>query len=306
MPDSNIRATNLNLLVALDALLEERNVTRAARRIGLTQSGMSAALAQLRQVFDDPLFTRTRGGVEPTLRALELADPLRRGLAALGELFAGPADFDPATSAERFTLAMNDYAELVLLPPLVRSLAESAPGVSLQVLPVWGEAQGLATGEVDVAVLSPSPRFPPSHLSEPLLDDEFVCIARRGHPRVGRRLTLDAYLEESHVLVTQEVGAIGSADHVLARMGRTRRIGARVPRFFMVPALVAETDLLGLIDSRVARYFAHHLPLRLLPPPLSFPKTDAWAYHLVWHPRSDRDPARRWLRDEIVQVAARL
>jgi DNA-binding transcriptional LysR family regulator len=306
MHHSNIRDTNLNLLVALDALLEERHVTRASARIGLSQSGMSHALAQLRRIFDDPLFVRGRGGVEPTLRALELAEPVRRGLQAFSEALARPGDFDPTTSQERFTIAMNDYAELVLLPALMRRLAQAGPRISLQVVPAWGEVpEGLGRGELDVAVIGRVSPAPPGHLQRRLFDDEFVCIVRKGHPRIGRRLTLAGYLGESHVLVTQEPGALGIADRVLEKISERRHIGARVPRFFMVPALVAETDLIGLIDSRVARYFARQLPLRLLRPPLRFPPSPPDSgYHLVWHARSDRDPARTWLRNLITEVAA--
>ena len=294
--------------MALDALLEEGHVTRAAARIGLSQSGMSHALAQLRRVFDDPLFVRSRGGVEPTLRALELAEPVRRGLRAFEEALSRPGDFDPATSQERFSIAMNDYAELVLLPPLMRRLARRAPRISVQVLPAWSEVpEGLASGGLDAAVIGRASPAPPGHRQQRLFDDEFVCIVRQDHPRIGRRLTLSAYLGESHVLVAQEPGAEGGADRVLARLGQRRHIGARVPRFFMVPALVAETDLVGLVDSRVARYFARQLPLRLLRPPLRFPQpAPDSGYHLVWHTRSDRDPARAWLRELIVEVAARV
>lgn len=306
MAMSNVLATNLNLLVALDALLAERSVTRAAARVGLTQSGMSNALAQLRRVFDDPLFVRAPGGVEPTARALELAEPVRRGLDAFAEALAPAAPFDPRTSEAGFAVAMNDYAELVLLPPLVRALARAAPGVSLQVLPAWSRVPaGLGQGELDAAVLDTGARLPAGHRRRFLFGDDFVCIVRKDHPRVGRRLGLRAYLAESHVLVTQERGATGQADRLLARLGRRRRIGARVPRFFMVPALVAQTDLVALVDSRVARWAARHLPLRVLRPPLPLPATPAGVgYQLVWHARSDRDPARRWLRERLAEVAA--
>jgi len=281
-------------------------VTRAAARVGLTQSGMSNALAQLRRVFDDPLFVRSRGGVEPTLRALALADPVRRGLQAFQEAMAEPRDFDPSTSDASFAIAMNDFAELIVVPPLVRALARRAPGVSLQVLPAWGDAPGLGTGEVDVAILSPGPQRPPGTKSEPLLDDDLVCIVRKGHPRIRGRLTLPAYLRESHVLVSQERGGSSAVDTVLARMGKQRRIAARVPRFFMVPTLVAETDLVGMVDSRIAKHFARHHPLRILKRPIRLPKPKEWAYHLYWHVRSDGDPARAWLRALIAEVASKL
>lgn len=300
----DLRAVNLNLLLALDALLRERSVSRAAQRMGLSQPAMSNALAQLRELIGDPLLVRAPGGMAPTPRALELAEPLRRALAILEEVVQPPAAFDPARSTASFVLAMSDYAEMLLLPELLRRLSEQAPGVDLQVLP-WGLHEvppGLADGTIDVMVgFHEGDPLPPGHHAEPLLDDHFVCIVRRDHPTVGRRLTLDAYLRLRHVVVTERIGASGVLDDVLARLGKRRRVVARVPRFFMVPYLVAQTDLVAAVDSRVARHYERLLPIRVLKVPLD--DLPSGRMGMVWHARSDADPPRRWLRDVLRETA---
>lgn len=177
----NIGAVNLNLFVTFDALLAERNVTRAARRLGLTQSAVSNALRQLRVLFEDPLFLRRASGVEPTPRALALAEPVRRGLESLGAALAPPV-FDARTAERSFVLAASDYVELVLLPPLLRRLAREAPGVRLEVVP-WGLHEvppSLARGEADL-MMGYYGRVPSGHREAPLFGEVYVGLARRGH-----------------------------------------------------------------------------------------------------------------------------
>lgn len=174
----NVAAVNLNLFVAFEALLAERNVTRAAKRLGVTQSAVSNALRQLRVLFDDPLFMRRSAGVDPTPRALALVDPVRRGLAALGEALAPPR-FDPGTAARTFVVATSDYVELVLLPPLLARLSKEAPGVRVDIVP-WGLHEvpdALARGEADL-MMGYYARLPPGHRDARLFSEEFVCIAR--------------------------------------------------------------------------------------------------------------------------------
>jgi DNA-binding transcriptional LysR family regulator len=303
---ANVRDTNLNLLVAFDALMAERSVTRAAARVGLTQPAMSNVLAQLRALFDDPLFVRVAHGMEPTPRALELAEPIRRGIEMLQAALTRPAAFDPATSNETFLLAMSDHAELVLLPRLLGRLGREAPGIDLQVLP-WGlhEAHpGLARGEIDAMISFYEPAaVPPGHQDETLLTDTFLCMVRRDHPSVGSRLTLRTFVELSHVLVTERPHARSVIDDALERLGHRRRIGARVPRFFIMPHVVAQTDMIASIDSRVARHYADWLPIKLLRPPreIEFPQG---RIGMLWHERTHTDPARSWLRRLIREESA--
>lgn len=299
----NISGVNLNLLVAFEALLDEQSVTRAARRAGVTQPAMSNTLAQLRQLFDDPLFLRQRTGLTPTLRAQQLAEPIRKGLALLRGALTGPS-FEPLHSERRFVIATSDYVELVLLPALLRRLGQVAPRVRLSLRP-WSLHQAppeLARGEVDL-MLGFYDKLPPHHHEQRLFDDEYVCVVRRRHPTVKHKLTLAQYLQLSHVLVSTEPDGLGSVDRALAALGKQRRIGARVSHFSSVPVLVARTDLVAALDRRVAEVFARPLGLRLFPPPLKLPKGSIGQ---VWHEQQNADPGQRWLRNLIADVAKQL
>ncbi|MGC4088867.1 MAG: LysR family transcriptional regulator [Polyangiaceae bacterium] len=299
----NVSGTNLNLLSAFRALFEERSVTGAARRNGISQPAMSNTLAQLRALFDDALFVRTRAGLVPTPRAQALAEPIGRGLKLLESALSEPS-FDPRQSERRFVLAASDYVELVLLPTLLDRLAREAPRVSLQLRP-WSMQEapaGLARGELDLMV-GFYDRVPLHHQEQLLFDDEYVCVVRRGHPTVRRRLTLARYLQLSHVLVSAQSDGLGSVDKALAAIGKKRRIGARVSHFLTVPALVAHTDMVAALDRRVAQVFAEPFGLALFTPPVSLPRGRVGQ---LWHENVDADPGHRWLRTLIASVATKL
>ncbi len=296
----NITSVNLNLFVAFDALLAERNVTRAAARIGVTQSAVSNALKQLRTLFDDPLFLRRASGVEPTPRALALAEPVRRGLSALGSTLA-PVAFDPKTAGRRFVIAASDYVELVLLPPLLQRLAVEAPGVRLDLVP-WGRHEAppsLAKGEVD-SMIGYYGRLPPGHREEPLFREVYLGIARKRHPTIGRKPNLRAWTSVPHVVVTQTPGGRSNIDRVLGQRGLTRIVGVRVSHFLIVPQIVASTDFIASISARVAVPFARALDLVTFHPPLKLPESTVGH---VWHERLDADPGHAWLRGVIADVA---
>jgi DNA-binding transcriptional LysR family regulator len=300
----SLASLNLNLLLVLDALNREQNVTRAARRLGLTQSAVSNSLAQLRLVLGDPLFVRARRGVVPTERALTLAGPVRQALAIVESALASSAGFDASTSTRTFVIAANDYTEYVVLPGLLRRLGREAPGVQLEVRP-WGEhhvPSALESGEVDL-MLGYYGTLPPGHHEQPLFQEQYVCIVRKRHPLVRGRLTLKRYLELSHVLVTQRPGGLGSVDIALSRLGLSRRVGVRVSHFLMVPRLVAETDMTAALGRRVAASSARGLGLALFPPPLSLPESTVGQ---VWHERTDADPGNRWLRRVVSEVCAKV
>jgi DNA-binding transcriptional LysR family regulator len=299
----NIRSVNLNLLVAFDALYSEQSVTAAARRAGVTQPAMSNTLSQLRALFDDALFMRHRTGLTPTARAKELAEPIRQGLKLLEGALSAPS-FEPATSERRFVVAASDYVELVLLPPLLRRLAKEAPGVRLQLKP-WGLHEAppeLARGEFDL-MLGFYDKLPPHHHQQLLFEDEYVCVVRRRHPTVKTKLSLAQYCALSHVLVSSRSDSPGSVDRALATLGKKRTIGARVSHFMTVPVLIAQTDFVAALDRRVAQVFAAPLGLKLFTPPLKLPKGSVGQ---VWHDQQHTDPAQRWLRSMIAEVAAEL
>lgn len=299
----NMSSVNLNLLVALDALLRERSVTRAARRVGVTQPAMSNSLAQLRRLFADPLFERERHGLSPTPRALALAPLLAEGLHAFERALAAPT-FDPRTSERRFVIWTSDYVELVLMPPLLRELERTAPNVRIEVRP-WGlhaVPESLARGEGDL-MLGFFDELPAGHQQSLLFEEDYVCIVRKDHPRVRRSLTLARYLELSHVLVSQRSDSPGSVDRALEKLGKKRRVALRVSHFLMVPVLVGATDLVAAISRRAAEPFASALGLRLLPPPLALPRS---RIRQAWPTSLEKDPAHRFLRETLTRVASRV
>lgn len=296
----NITSVNLNHLVAFDALLAERSVTRAARRLGVTQSAVSNALRQLRLMFDDPLFSRRSAGIEPTARALALAAPIRRGLAAFGAALS-PATFDPATSDRTFVIATSDYVELVLLPSLLRRLAAEAPGVRLEMVP-WGMHEvpsSLARGDVDL-MLGYYGRLPSGHQHELLFSEEFLCVARRRHPTLSARPTLRSWTAVPHVVVSQKPGSLSGVDRALAARGLSRTVGVRVSHFSIVPQVVAQTDFTAALSRRIAEPAARALRLVTFAPPIALATSRVGQ---VWHERLDADAGHQWLRRSIKAVA---
>jgi DNA-binding transcriptional LysR family regulator len=297
---------DLNLVLALDALLAERHVTRAASRLGITQSAASHALARLRDLLDDPILVRgPRGTMIPTPRASALAPAVHRILVDLAAVLRGDAAFDPATARRTFHLGTSDYVELVLMPRLVERLGRTAPGIDLflHTLADHGD-ESLAAGALDVVVGPPRGAARPAGSYEKVLFDEsFTCIVRAKHPLADAKLTLPRYCAASHVLVAPR-GTPGSlVDDALAAVGRTRRIAVAVPHFLVVPHLVANSDLVATLATRVASTFADALGLVQLAPPLALPK---FQIAVAWHERNHDDPPHRWLREQLIAVAAEL
>lgn len=292
---------DLNLLVALRALLEELHVSRAAVRVGLTQPAMSNALGRLRRLFDDQLLVRTPSGMKPTPRALALAGPLESALAQLESALGGEG-FSPETSRRSFTIAMADYTALVVLPSLKRHLAQTAPGLDLVIVnSVRGQGLSLVDrGEADLAIgLLPEP---PAHMrTQALYRDRLVCMARDGHPALRRPLTLNRYVNLSHVLVRAPGEQPSVVDRELEKLGRQRRIEVSLPHYLLVPHLLAATDLVATEADRLRKCFADQLPLAARELPFEGPEIKV---SQVWHVRADRDPAHRWLREQVALVTA--
>ncbi len=298
----NITGVNLNLLLAFEALLEEQNVSRAAARIGLSQPAMSNALARLREVFQDPLFQRTSSGMKPTARALELAGPVRNGLSLLRNAFAERPGFDPAASTRSFRVAMTDYAELVLLGPLLRRIACTSSSVQIVVrrverifIPPEGD---LRSGAFDAAVgfYPDANALDPRTRSIDLFAEENVCVARKGHPLMQKRLTLREFASAGHVGVFYRDDTVGLVDNILAGHGVRRRLQATTPHFFSAATVVAESDLIAVVPAGLAMRFRKTLGLEIRKVPVRLP---TFHMRLLWDEHSSQDPAQEWLRAEI-------
>lgn len=297
----NIENLDLNLLVALDALLDERHVSRAAHRLGLSQPAVSHALRRLREAFGDELLVRTKEGLTLTTRAEGLAAPLRAALDNLQAAVGANQLFTPGTSQRVFSLGTSDYAELVLLPPLLRKTARAAPQVDLWVRRYDNFESRLQQGELDLA-LTVNPRAEAGLRSRILFRDRFVVIMRKGHPLAKKKLTVAAYANAAHAFIAPGGTRGGVVDTALAKLGRERRVAVAVPHFLVAPYIVAETDLLLTVAERIARACAKHLPIRIVEAPLTLPD---FGIAMLWHERTAGDPGHQWLRQQLVEIAAK-
>lgn len=289
---SSLRTLDLNLLKTLDALLDERSVTRAAQRLSLTQPAVSAMLNRLREHFDDPLFTRGQHGINPTLRALALAAPVRQILGDI-DLLLQPQAFDAASSQMSLSIAATDYALSAVAVPFIAALRQQAPGVRVSVQPVENDrlAVQMERGEIDMALVTPDSTPADLHARH-LFDEEYVCLLRPDHPALLHgELSLDQFCALDHALVSHSGKVFsGVTDDALAAMGRQRRVTLAVNSFLVLPDILLSSDLVAVVPRRLA---GSAKGLKAVPPPVAvagFSKT------LVWHERSHRDPGHRWLR----------
>lgn len=288
---------DLNLLKTLDALLDERNVTRAAERLSITQPAVSAMLTRLRESFNDPLFVRSQRGVIPTARALALAEPVRRILHDI-EALMQPDDFDPQTSTLTVTLAATDYALRAIVEPFASALRKRAPAMRLAVRAI-DEAnvrELLEKGAVDLAILT-TETAPPELHARRLYDESYVCAMRASHPAAREPLSLARFCELDQALVSYAGDPFnGVTDRALASQGLTRRVSLSVDSFLFLVSLLKQTDLLAVVPKRLIR---PEDALVTQPPPLAVPGFTKVA---AWHERTHHHAAHRWLRDVLFDV----
>lgn len=303
MHTPSLAAFDLNLLVALRALLTERHVTRAARQLGLSQSATSHALARLRELYDDPLLVRSGRALELTPRAAEILPSLLRGLSELESGVRGRAPFDPSRARRALRIGAADYVQAVLVGPLLELVRRDAPGLDLQVTSYPSALEQLEAGTLDLAVLAAGP-LPPSFAEQPLFSDRFTCILRRGHPaRRRKRFSLEQYLALGHLLVAPG-GTPGSVvDAVLAQRNLSRRIVLQVSSFLVAPLVVAQTDLVSTGPQRLLEHMGAHFPIELVPAPLELPRIEL---RLVWHSRWEGDRAHAWMREAMARASRQL
>ena len=300
----DLHGIDLNLLVAFDALIAERSVTRAGGRIGRTQPAMSAALSRLRALLGDELFVRSPSGLQPTPRALDLAEPLGRALADIQRTLDYTQAFEPWSSAAIFTLGLSEHPSHVLLPRLVERLREAAPAVTLRVRSFTARDDAVAmldAGEVDLTVGVSTTTQPGRILARSLWEERFVCVVRREHPAAGAPLDLLAFLALSHLLVSPENERFGHVDAALAKLGRKRRLALTLPQMYAAPALVARSDLIATLMAGVVEASGRVDDLTVLQPPVDL---EPVPFVLSWHRRNDVHPAQRWARELIASLCA--
>jgi DNA-binding transcriptional LysR family regulator len=296
----NISQIDLNLLHVLHAVLLEKSATRAAKRLHVTQSAVSNALARLRQALGDPLVVRNARGLSPTPRALALQPELEQVMRSLRSLVSGPERFEPATTTREFTLACADYCTTILGAQLVELLGQRAPAARLRLMPLeqLAEGDGLASN-VDVHLGMP-PRVPSGCHSVALFDDSFVCMLRPRR-KLSRRLKLQEYVQAQHVRVSVLGSTQDAVDRALARRQLTRNIMLTVPHFSLVPLIVERTGYIATLSRRLAEVQALRYDVALCEPPLALGKR---ATRMLWHERTDADPGARFFRELVREAAA--
>ena len=297
----DIRAVDLNLLKAFDALTNERVVTRAARRIGLSQPAMSHALSRLRSLFADDLFVRTPTGMEPTARAREIAPLVAAAIEHIEAALNLSIGFDPAKSAGIFTAGMAEYAEVALVGRLAEAFAQRAARATLRLTPLTGvdAAEQLDRGAIDVAVAHLGTL--PTHIeSIVLMRDPFVVVARRGHPMARQNLPIETYAALNHILVSPRGDTSGALDRILVDFGLRRRIALLVATYLALPVALAASDLVATVPRRTARQIGATAEIEIMPLPIDFSMTVSMA----WHRRAASEPAQAWFRALLIEAAS--
>jgi DNA-binding transcriptional LysR family regulator len=297
---------DLNLLVAFDALAEAGHVTRAAAKLGVSQSALSHSLRRLRELTGDPLFTRAPGGVRATPRAVAMRGPVRDALQALRDAVRRPPEFDPAIAERRFHVAGPDLFHWLLAPALAADLLGAGPGIALVIRPdPPGHAliDALDRGDLDVAIVPAAPWASVPERADLVLQslfhDDYRCFVRRDHPALrDGTLSLDAFLAADHLLVAPSGDGEGFVDGLLAARGLRRRVRAWVPSFPLAPRLLETTDL--VLTAPTSLWRAAGPGVLAIDPPLPIPGHGLAA---LWHRRVSADPGHRWLRERLADVS---
>lgn len=297
----DIHRLNLNLLLVLDAMFEERQTVAVARRLKVSQPTISFSLNKLRQFFGDELFVRSGARMQPTAFAELLHEPVRRIVETINNEVLREQEFDPLRTERTFTFSMSDIGELVFLPSILEALRHEAPKASVQCLsmpPAQLEA-AMAKGTIDIAL----GYFPDldgfDFLQQKLFEHQFTCIVREHHPLIGASMTVEEFLAADHAVVIQEGRSQEIFERRMADLKLNRRILLRSPHFMSIPLLVATTDMITVVPRAVGRTYARIADVRLIEPPIAIPPIELKQF---WHRRAHRDPAISWMRQLIVKI----
>ncbi|WP_087686507.1 LysR family transcriptional regulator [Pandoraea sp. PE-S2R-1] len=293
----NLRSIDLNLLVTLDVLLDEQNVTRAAQRLHFSQPAVSVHLAKLRELLGDPLLLPGPRGMRPTVRAEALREPLRDALAALSKAVAPADPFDPARADHTWRIAATDYTESTVILPMLPDLRAVAPHTRLALIEMTPAlmAKQAEQGDIDLAFHT-TDGSPDGLRRRKLFTERYVLVGRRDHPKLRRRPTLKQFCALEHVMVSQSGGFQAGTDEVLAGLGHARRVVLSVPHFLVARAAIATSDLVAMAPERLVR---DDPALQIVAAPVEVP---GFEISMLWHERVHRDPAHQWLRERIANA----
>lgn len=296
----NFNDVDLNLLRVFQAIIEERSLTRAAQRLGLSQPAVSYALGRLRSLFDDPLFVRTTGSMLPTPVATELAAPVNRAIASIRDVLQYGDHFDPAASCREFHLLMSDVGEQVFLPVLCSALQHTAPSVrlSIQQIPITEVEEKLRLGQLDFAIGN-MPALKLTTQYAPLFHEPYVCMTRRRSGLPPGHISREQFLALLHIAVGSSESSHHSIEHVLRAEGLFRKIALRVPHFTVVPQLVRRTDWMVTLPLRVACLFNENDEFAVYPLPVQIPEVEVTVH---WHEAFDSEEGNRWFRALVIDA----
>ncbi|MDQ0563201.1 DNA-binding transcriptional LysR family regulator [Rhizobium mesoamericanum] len=292
---------DLNLLPVFLALMEERSVTRAAARLGITQPALSNSLNRLRETLRDPLFIRERYGIKPTQLAEEIAPTIEAALAQLDDLVLNQQEFRPAEAERLFTLAPNSYVELVLMPALVARMRALAPGIKLRMTAFGNDLAETGVVSGTTAMVLGRIVDPPDNLVvQHLMDDGLACVVRRDHPDIGDSISREQYESLKHVNVLPPGRLRVGLFQALGQQNLKRDVAVSVTHFLAVPAMLAVTDYCATLPKLICRSLEGDLRLKVLPTPVDL---GTFPVEMAWHVRYRHDPAHRWLRSVIAELA---
>lgn len=291
---------DLNLVRVFVTIYETRSVTAAAERLFLTQPSVSYALSKLRDALQDPLFIRGPEGMTPTIRGELAYKKFSAAMVNIDSVVNIGQPFEPATSSQRFRVAMSDIGELTFLPPLLKQMRREAPDVELEVVQVAvNEMAGwLAAGKVD-AVIGNLPGLQSAVKSVKLFSERYACLLQKDSPTIGNSLDLDGFISARHILVSSPFSGHRLVEDILQQRGIKRKIALQVSHFTIVPRLIADHDLLVTVPSRVGQYFEMDGRLRTLDIPIDIPHFEV---RLFWHEHQEEKTSHRWLRNLITDT----
>ena len=297
----NLSKVDLNLFIVFDAIYTEANLTRAGQIVGITQPAVSNALSRLRETFNDPLFVRTAQGMVPTPMAQNIIGPVRNALQLLRVSVQESRIFNPLQANKTFRISMTDLIEAVILPPLFQRLRRQAPAVQIESFLAKRRetTKELAAGRIDFAVDAPLNTDPQvRHVK--LLEDRYVCAMRKGHPLAKDKISLDDYLSLTHIHISSRRSGLGLVDLALGKMGIQRKIALRSQHYLMASQVMQQTDM----AMTVPESFAHRHGLHAVDLPVN--DVPAQETHLYWHESTDQDPANRWMREQLIELAQQI
>lgn len=296
----DLRSFDLNLLVILNTLLTEQSVSRTAKQLNLSQPAVSAALNRLRKTLNDPILVRDGSKMVPTARAEQFAIPVQSILADIEATFAALAPFDAKTAKRKFRIATKDYGAYVFIPELMQRIESKAPGIDLE---VWDTGQSveksLQSGDIDLAITD-AWELRHCRCVEELFKETFTCLIQKNHPRIGSTITIEQYVQEQHALISIRGRVPGNVDVALKKLNLQRHVRLTLPHVLSAPAVVASTELIVTMASRIAAQIAERSTLRALPPPVEL---NGFDIAMAWHPRLSEDAALQWLQEEVRQVS---